>query len=129
MDEQVDVYKFTDEEGKTHSMNASLTMGENLADLGGLSLAFQALQKEIEGAGLDAAAKKMIDRAFFLSWGTIWKSKAVDAFLVKQLATDPHAPTRFRGNLVSNIDAWYDAFDVAPDTPMYLPKNKRLCMW
>lgn len=111
-------------ETKVHTMNGQLTMGENLADLGGLSLACQALQRRCG----DALTKDHLV-AFFYSWANIWKSKETTAFIIQSLATDPHAPCSFRGNLVKNVDEFHEIFPCAPGDPMYLAPEKRVHMW
>jgi putative endopeptidase len=108
-----------------HVMNAQLTMGENLADLGGMSLAVQALQQELKGAD---ETQRWQQEIFFRSWANIWKIKQSDAYTVQQLATDPHAPASFRANLVKNVDAFYETFSVS-DGAMFLPKETRVHMW
>ncbi|KAJ3027275.1 UNVERIFIED_CONTAM: hypothetical protein HDU68_004140 [Siphonaria sp. JEL0065] len=118
------------ETGKTHSLNCKLTMGENLADLGGISLALQALLKRAEGvAGLSVEAKLALMRIFFFSWANVWRTKATDSYLVNQLATDPHSPGNVRCNLVKNIDYFYEAFNVKEGDPMFVPKAERVAMW
>merc|ERR1719272_1971789 len=99
-------------------------MGENLADLGGMSLAVQALQKSCAGS-----ISKDHLQAFFYSWGNIWKSKETKASIIQALASDPHAPPSFRGNLVKNVDAFYESFDLKEGDAMYVPKEKRVQMW
>merc|ERR1712139_230386 len=99
---------------KVHRMNGELTMGENLADLGGMSLAYQALQKRC-----GSAMSKENSLIFFRSWANIWKSKETKACIIQNLAADPHAPPSFRANLVKNIDAFYEAFEVLPGDPMH----------
>jgi len=111
-------------ESKVHTMNGELTMGENLADLGGLSLACQALQRRY-----GSALTKDHLVTFFYSWANIWKSKETKACIIKQLATDPHAPCSFRGNLVKNVDAFHETFPCGPGDPMYLAPEKRVQMW
>lgn len=127
MAEQAETWTFEDvpEEGeaKVHRMNGELTMGENLADLGGMSLAFQALQKQSGELSKEQAL------AFFTSWGNIWKSKETKAWTIQALSTDPHAPCSFRGNLVKNIDEFHETFGVQEGDPMYLPPDKRVKMW
>merc|ERR1711957_240882 len=98
--------------------------GENLADLGGMSLAYQALQQR-----LGSALTKDHSIAFFRSWANVWKSKETKAFIIQALTTDPHAPCSFRGNLLKNVDAFYEAFDVQPGDPMYVAPEKRVKMW
>mmetsp|Transcript_56687 Transcript_56687/g.165877 ORF Transcript_56687/g.165877 Transcript_56687/m.165877 type:complete len:764 (+) Transcript_56687:57-2348(+) len=111
-------------EPQVHKMNPELTMGENLADLGGMSLACQALRARL---GSNMTKDHLV--AFFSSWATVWKSKETKAFIIKALATDPHAPCSFRANLVKNVDAFYEAFAVEPGDPMYIAPDKRVQMW
>lgn len=108
-----------------HRMNGQLTMGENLADLGGMSLACQALVKRL-GAQEN---RKVYLEAFFRSWANVWKSKQTNAFTIQRLATDPHAPNSFRANLVKNVDFFYEVFDVKPGDAMYVAPEKRVQMW
>ena len=103
-------------------------MGENLADLGGMSLGVQALIARLEAKG-DPALRKLHLELFFRSWANIWKQKASQAYLIQQLATDPHAPTPFRGNLVKNVDSFYEVFDVKSGDAMYLSPEARVRMW
>lgn len=107
-----------------HTMNGELTMGENLADLGGMSLACQALQKHC-GDKLTPDHLK----AFYYSWANVWKQKETKASIIKALATDPHAPCSFRGNLCKNVNSFYEAFPCAEGDAMYLAPEKRVCMW
>ncbi len=89
MSEQAAKWKYeqkTTEEGQApivHSMNPQLTMGENLADLGGMSLAAQALEKRLVAAGVDGESQKQLFRLFYLSWANVWKSKATEADIIK----------------------------------------------
>ena len=109
-------------------MNGDLTMGENLADLGGMSLAVQALEERLKGT-VDAQSVKLYLQLFFRSWANVWKSKNTNADNVKKLSTDPHAPPSFRCNLVRNVDQYYKAFGVEEGSPNYLPKDLRVQMW
>jgi len=128
MKQQAEQYVYVDSEnGTTHRMNGELTMGENLADLGGMSLAVQALEARLQGT--DAESAKRFLQIFFRSWANVWKSKNTNADCVKKLSTDPHAPPSFRCNLVKNVDSYYTAFDVTEGSPNYLPKELRVQMW
>jgi putative endopeptidase len=111
-------------EATVHTMNGDLTMGENLADLGGLSLAYQAMQ-----ARFGDRLTKDHTIAFFTSFACIWKQKETKAHTIKALATDPHAPPSFRANLVKNIDAFHSAYETKEGDPMYLAPEKRVRMW
>ncbi|KAI8608888.1 hypothetical protein BC830DRAFT_1209119 [Chytriomyces sp. MP71] len=114
--------------GKEHSLNPQLTMGENLADLGGISLSVQALLKRA-GSRVQGESRRALLRIFFNSWANVWKTKASDAYLINMLATDPHSPAQVRGNLVKNIDAFYEAYDVKEGDAMYLAPADRVVMW
>jgi len=118
----------TSNEPKIHRMNGQLTMGENLADLGGLSLACQALIKNVETSG-HAVDRKDLFQSLFKSWSNVWKTKQTAAYTINQLATDPHAPSSFRTNLVSNIKFFYEAFEVKENDPMFIEPEKRVQMW
>jgi len=110
---------------KTHSLNPQLTMGENLADLGGLSLACQGLLNRVG----DVPNRKELLSLFFCSWANVWKGKQTSAYTVQQLATDPHAQTPFRANLVKNLDIFHETFSVAPGDGMWLASEDRVKMW
>ena len=114
-------------------VNDRLTLGENIADLGGVSVAYHALQKYIEDHYPDGAP--VIDgftaeQRFFLAWGQMWRSKRTEDYARELLLRDPHSPGRFRANgTVRNLDAWYQAFSVGPDDALYLPKEQRISTW
>ena len=132
MAEQADSYKFidvTDGVTKEYKQNAQLTMGENLADLGGMSLALQAMDKRLAKENASADEMKANKRVLFKSFGNVWKQNAKKDFLINQLTTDPHAPTDFRANLVKNMDEFYEVFDVKEGDNMYIPPLKRVRMW
>jgi putative endopeptidase len=114
------------------AINGSVTLVENLADLGGLAAAFDAYRANL-GAALGAKANneymRQQDRQFFLGFARSWRSKMTEAGLRKYLANDNHAPENFRIAIVRNIDAWYDAFDVQPGQKLYLEPNARVRIW
>ena len=114
-----------------HKMNPDLTMGENLADLGGLSLALKVLNRRILQEPIINIEEKMSSahRIFFKSWANVWKLNIKHDRKLMLLSCDPHAPCDFRGNLVKNCDEFYEAFDVKPGDKMYLSKGDRLVMW
>ena len=122
------VYK-DDENGKDHKMNPQLTMGENLADIGGLSLSMKALLKYLSENNADDVTVRASLRVFFKSWANVWKQNIKKDRRVMLLAVDPHAPTDFRGNLVQHIDEFYDMFDITESDPMYLEPKDRMKMW
>jgi putative endopeptidase len=116
-------------DGAPH-VNGALTIGENIGDLGGLSIAWKAYLLSLEGAeppvidGLTGAER------FFLSWAQAWQQKGRDAEVMRLLAIDPHAPNEFRCNqIVRNIDAFYDTFDVQPGDGLWLDEEARVTIW
>ncbi|HEU5073310.1 MAG TPA: M13 family metallopeptidase, partial [Polyangiaceae bacterium] len=96
-----------------HRVNGQLTLGENIGDLGGLSMAYHAYQRSLAGRAAPVLEGFTGPQRFFLSWAQVWRLKMRDEFLVRVLKSDPHSPARFRVNgIVRNMDAWYSAFDV-----------------
>ena len=122
----VEKYVFEDN-GTKYKMNPQLTMGENLADIGGLSLSMKALLNILSGA--DALTIKASLRVFFKSWANVWKQNTKKDKRIMALNVDPHAPTDFRGNLVQHMDEFYDVFNIVKGDKMYLEKKDRMVMW
>ncbi len=111
-------------------VNGGLTMGENIGDLGGLSMAYTAYQLSLGGKPAPVLEGLTGDQRFYLSWAQIWKGKYRDAALLNQIKTNPHSPAMYRANgPLRNIDAWYRAFDVKPGDAMYLPPEQRVRIW
>ncbi len=114
-------------------VNGELTQGENIADLGGIKLAYAALQKAIDKN--PQAREQKIDgltpeQRFFLSFATIWKSKQRDEDLKLRLNTDPHSPARYRVNgPLSNLSEFAKAFNIPDNSPMVRPPDKRVNIW
>ncbi|RFM25962.1 M13 family peptidase [Deminuibacter soli] len=123
---QYDAFKVLD----TLHVNGKLTLGENLADLGGLNIAYEAFTKTPEfkeGKKIDGFTPT---QRFFLSWAQVWRSNALPETQAQLLLTDPHSPGEARANCpIVNIDAWYDAFSVQPGDKMYKPKEQRTQIW
>ena len=114
----------------TNRINGALTQGENIADLGGLNVAFTAFKKTEQ-----FNENKLIDgftpsQRFFLSWANVWKNNIRDQALLLRLKTDPHSPGKFRvlGPL-SNIPEFWDAFDIKPGEPMRNEGDKLVKIW
>src|SRR5262245_6622406 len=114
----------------TH-IKGSLTLGENIGDLGGIEAAYAAYQRYQAQHGKAAAIDGLSgDQRFFLAYAQAWKSKAREGALRQQLLTDPHSPAKYRTNgVVRNVDAWYAAFDVKPGDALYLPPDQRVHIW
>jgi putative endopeptidase len=114
----------------TLHVNGRLTLGENLADLGGLSIAYEAFTKTKEfkdGKKIDGFTPA---QRFFLSWAQIWRSNTLPRTQAQLLLTDPHSPGEFRCNApVTNIDAWYEAFNIKEGDKMYKAPDQRIKIW
>ncbi|TQC49333.1 peptidase M13 [Rhodococcus sp. WS4] len=113
-----------------HAVNGEFTIGENIGDLGGLSIAIAAYRIATEGAEpevLDGLSG--LQRVFF-GWAQVWRTKARDAEALRRLAVDPHSPPEFRCNgVVRNLDTFHDAFDVQPGDALYLDPDERVKIW
>jgi len=128
MADQAELYTF-ENEGVVHSMKPQLTMGENLADLAGMTLALRAMLSESQFLTSDGKPKKEALRLFFRAFGNMWRQNTTVASRIERLATDPHGPADFRANLVKNIDEFYEAWDVVEGDKMYIPPSKRVRVW
>jgi len=114
----------------TVHVNGSLTQGENLADIGGLSIAYQAFKNTPEGKSDTKIDGFTPDQRFFLSFAQVWRIKTRDETMRTRIAVDPHSPELYRVNgPVSNMEAWYKAFNVQPGDKMYRPENTRVKVW
>jgi len=113
------------------SLNGTFTLGENIADLGGLSVAYDALQLYYQRHGQPGLIDGFTaDQRFFMSWATVWRTKTRPEAMRNQIKTDPHPPGMYRAVAApSNMDAFYDAFDIIPGTPWYRSKEDRIKIW
>ncbi len=101
-------------------VNGGLTMGENLGDLGGLSMAYTAYQLSLKGKPAPVIGGLTGDQRFYLAWAQVWRGKYRDEALLNLIKTNPHSPSMYRANgPLRNIDAWYKAFNVKPGDAMY----------
>ncbi|GAB3120115.1 M13 family metallopeptidase [Glaciibacter psychrotolerans] len=113
-----------------HHVNGALTIGENIGDLGGLSIAWKAYLLSLKGDEPPVIDGFTAAERFFLSWAQAWQMKARDEEVIRLLAIDPHSPNEFRCNqIVSNIDAYYEAFGVTPDDALWLDPEARVTIW
>ncbi|RUL76845.1 M13 family metallopeptidase [Dyella choica] len=110
-------------------VNGQQTLGENIADVSGLTAAYAAYHKSLGGKPAPVIDGLSGDQRFFLAFGQAWRSKIRDAAQRQRLATDGHAPAAFRALTVRNIDGWYDAFDVKPGEKLYLAPDQRVKIW
>lgn len=111
-------------------VNGRLTLGENIGDLGGLTVAHKAYELSLGGAPAPVIDGVTGDQRFFYGWAQVWRTVYRDQALRNQVLTDPHSPGMYRVNgVVRNIDAWYAAFDVKPGDALYLPPEQRVRIW
>lgn len=117
------------DDGET-CVNGRLTLGENIGDLGGLSMAYRAYKLATEGKDVPVIDGLTGDQRFFLAWAQVWRTAQRDDALRQQLRTDPHSPPYYRVNgVVRNFDEWYEAFNVTPEDDLYLPPEERIRIW
>jgi putative endopeptidase len=111
-------------------VNGAFTVGENIGDLGGLSIALLAYELSLGGKPAPVIDGLTGVQRVFYGWAQVWRTKSRDAEAIRRLATDPHSPPEFRCNgIVRNLDAFYDAFEVAESDELYLEPDKRVRIW
>ena len=110
-------------------INGQQTLGENIADVSGLSIALAAYHKSLGGKPAPMIDGLTGDQRFFLAFAQAWRGKVRDAALRQQVVADGHAPGRFRAMTVRNIDAWYEAFGAKPGEALYLDSKARVRIW
>lgn len=126
----------SDDEAAARGVNGALTIGENIGDLGGLSIAWKAWLAYLKENGIeDPADAPVIDglsgaERFFISWASSWRTKVRNEMAVQLLAIDPHSPAEFRTNQVlANMDAFADTYDLAEGDALYLSPEDRVSIW
>jgi putative endopeptidase len=113
-----------------HTVNGALTVGENIGDLGGLSIALVAYRIALGDEPAPVLDEMTGLQRVFYGWAQVWRSKIRDEEAIRRLAIDPHSPPEFRCNgTVRNIDAFYEAFDVQPGDALYLEPEARVRIW
>jgi putative endopeptidase len=111
-------------------IQGDMTMGENIADLGGILLALDAYHASLGGQPAPVIDGLTGDQRFFLGFAQIWREKIREDFQRQLLTSDPHSPSHFRVvGTVRNVDAWYQAFDIKPTDPMYVAPDQRVRIW
>ena len=111
-------------------IDGNFTLGENIGDVGGLSLAFRAYKMSLNGEEAPVIDGLTGDQRFFLAWAQVWQRKYRRDALIQRLTSDPHSPSEFRVNgVVRNFDEWYEAFNVQPDEKLYLSPEERIRIW
>lgn len=112
-------------------VDGAFTLGENIGDLGGVQSAYDGLQLYLADNGRPENIDGFTpEQRFFISWGTIWRTKMRDEAIKNQVKTDPHAPGMYRAYVpLQNVDSWYEAFDITPENKLYLKPEERVKIW
>lgn len=113
-----------------YKIDGSFTLGENIGDIGGLSIAYRAYKISLGGEEAPIIDGLTGDQRFFLAYAQLYRGKIRDDALIGRLKADPHSPSEFRTNgVVRNFDEWYEAFDVQAEDALYLPPEERTRIW
>ncbi|HEX4421494.1 MAG TPA: M13 family metallopeptidase [Kofleriaceae bacterium] len=110
-------------------VKGELTLGENIADVAGLTIAYNAYKISLGGKPSPVIDGTTGDHRFFLGWAQVWRRLYRDQELANRLVTDPHSPSEFRTSTVRNLDIWYDAFKPKETDALYLAPDKRVKIW
>jgi len=112
-------------------VDGKFTLGENIGDLGGVNAAYDGLQLYLADKGKPGLIDGYTpEQRFFISWGTIWRTKMRDEAIKNQVKTDPHAPGMYRSYVpLQNVDSWYKAFDIKPGDKLYVSPENRVKIW
>lgn len=110
-------------------VNGKNTLGENIGDVGGLSMAYHAYKLSLNGKEAPVIDGLTGDQRFFLAWAQVWREKQTEQSLLTRLRSDPHSPAHYRTFAPRNHDAWYKAFDVKPGDALYLAPEERVKIW
>jgi endothelin-converting enzyme/putative endopeptidase len=110
-------------------VNGRLTLGENIADVAGLAATYDAYRASLNGEEAPVIDGFSGDQRFFIGFAQVWASKMRDEAMRQRIATNSHAPGRYRSLTVRNLDAWYEAFDVQPGDELYLAPAMRVRIW
>lgn len=113
-----------------YNVNGALTLGENIADNSGLSIAFKAYQISLHGKPAPVLDGFTGNQRVFMGWAQVWRGKARDAEAIRLISTDPHSPSAVRGNApLTNLTEFYKAFGVKEGDKMYVAPEKRISIW
>lgn len=114
----------------SHHVNGAFTVGENIGDLGGLSIALLAYQLSLNGQAAPVIDGLTGVQRVFYGWAQVWRTKSRVAEAIRRLAIDPHSPPEFRCNgVIRNIDAFYEAFEVSEGDALFLEPRRRVRIW
>ena len=116
---------------KGNFVNGVFTSGENIADLAGVAIAYDALQMYLKDKGnQELISGYSQNQRFFLSWATIWRTKSTEKYMINQVKTDPHTPGYFRAFApLTNVDTFYEVFDVKEGDKHYKKPEDRIKIW
>lgn len=122
--------KFCPLDDGTTCLNGRLTLGENIGDVGGLSLAYRAYKLSLNGEEAPVIDGLTGDQRFFLAWAQVWRSQNREESMRQRIRVGPHSLEEFRVNgVVRQMDAWYEAFGITEDHAMYIPPEERVRIW
>jgi putative endopeptidase len=110
-------------------VKGKLTLGENIADLAGLTIAYEGYKLSLAGKTPPVLDGMSGEQRFFLGWAQVWRRLYRDAGLTNRLVTDPHSPSEFRTTVVRNLDTWYDAYKPAAGEKLFLAPDQRVKIW
>ncbi len=111
-------------------INGALALGENIADLGGMNVAYRAYRNSLDGAEGPEIDGFTADQRFLIGWGQIWRTKFTDEALRQQLVTGPHSPGKYRVlGIIPQLDVFYEAFGINPEHEMYRAPEDRIIIW
>ena len=111
-------------------VNGEFTLGENIGDLGGMATAYEAYRMSLDDKPAPEIDGLTGNQRFFMGWGQVWRRLYREPELRKRLVQDPHSPSQYRANgIVSNMDAFYEAFNIQPGDPMYIAPESRVRIW
>ncbi|HKX91869.1 MAG TPA: M13 family metallopeptidase [Sphingomicrobium sp.] len=111
------------------NIKGEFTLGENIGDLAGLAVAYDAYKHALAGKEAPVIDGTTGDQRFYLGWAQVWRRNYREANLRQRLITDPHSPSEQRANIVRNMDPWYPAFSVMPGQKLFLPPAERVRIW
>ena len=112
-----------------HHVNGALTVGENIGDLGGLTIALLAYEISLGGKDPGVVDGRTGPQRLFQNWAAIWRIKARPELALQLLSVDPHAPAEFRANIVRNLDEFHAAYGTAPGDGLWVDPAERVRIW
>jgi predicted metalloendopeptidase len=115
---------------KGYKLNGAFTIGENIADLAGMTIAYKAYHLSLNGKEAPVIDGMTGDQRFFMGWAQVWRRKYREENLISRLKTDPHSPSEYRCNgVVTNLPGYYEAFGVKPGDKLYKAPEQRIKLW